>query len=365
MERNPFKFGSIVEGQQFTNRIKEIDQVNSILNSKNHLILISPRRYGKSSLIHKVMTNTDRPVISLDLQLITGVDDFAAQLLKRIYRIYPTERITQYIRNFRIIPSIIINPVTNAVDVSFQPTEKAFPKLEDVFNLIEKLSSEKKRCIVILDEFQEIERFDRNLTRQLRSILQYHQKVNYIFMGSQESMIRDIFEIKKSPFYHFGLLMNLSKISRQDFFTFIEEKFMKVVTHPKEITNQILDFTNCHPYFTQQLAFQTWELLSTDSGMINPVDLAVKGIINVHDMNFEKLWNTFNNTDKKLLIGLTESEISPLSENFYRKYNIGTPSTVFSSIKRIAVQGHIIKSNNKYEIDDPFFARWIRDRRNQ
>ena len=91
MKKNPFKFGSIVDAPYFTNRSEEIKKVKTILASDNHLIIISPRRFGKTSLISKVIKEIDRPVIFLDLQLITNTEDFAAQLLKRVYRIYPVK----------------------------------------------------------------------------------------------------------------------------------------------------------------------------------------------------------------------------------------------------------------------------------
>lgn len=364
MIKNPFKFGSIVDGPYFTNRTVEIGQVTSVLNSGNHLILISPRRYGKSSLVYKVIRTLDRPVIAIDLQLITSVEDLASQLLKRIYRIYPAERIKQFIRNFRIIPTVTLNPVTNEVDIAIQPSSPDFPMLEDVLNLIDKLSTEKKRVIVVMDEFQEVSRLDINLVRQLRSVMQHHQHVNYVFLGSQESMIREIFEKKKSPFYHFGFLLTLSKINRSDFRNYLEGGFRLQRESSEAIVNDILDFTKCHPYYTQQLAFSVWEIRSGNPESGNSARQAINEIIQLHDMDYERLWGTFNNTDKKLLIGMSESGLTPLSEAFYRKYNMGAPSTVFSSLKRIMKNGYITKLENKYEIDDPFFSRWIMERRN-
>jgi AAA+ ATPase superfamily predicted ATPase len=364
MIKNPFKFGSIVNDPYFTNRTAEIGQVTAVLNSSNHLILISPRRYGKSSLVYKVIQTLHRPVIAIDLQLITSVEDMASQLLKRIYRIYPAERIKQFIRNFRIIPTVSLNPVTNEVDIAIQPSSPDFPMLEDVLNLIEKLSSEKKRVIVVMDEFQEVGRLDTNLVRQLRSVVQHHQHVNYVFLGSQESMIREIFEKKKSPFYHFGFLLTLSKINRSDFRNYLESGLRLQREKSVAIADDILDFTKCHPYYTQQLAFSAWEILSDNPESENSARQAIDEIIQIHDMDYERLWGTFNNTDKKLLIGMSESGLTPLSEAFYRKYDMGSPSTVFSSLKRIMKNGYITKLEKKYEIDDPFFSRWIAERRN-
>lgn len=118
---NPFKFGSIVDDPYFTNRVNEIQKIKNLLQSQNHLILISPRRYGKTSLMLKVVKTLERPYIFLDLQLVTDVADFAAQLLKRIYRIYPFEQLKQLIKSFRIIPNFTINPLNNEAEISFQP----------------------------------------------------------------------------------------------------------------------------------------------------------------------------------------------------------------------------------------------------
>lgn len=185
MDPNPFKFGSIVDDPYFTNRREEITRVKSVLNSPNHLTIISPRRFGKSSLIMKVAAQLDRPSILLDLQLVTSPSDMAAQILKRIYRIYPFEKIRQFVKNFRIIPSISINPVNNQVEVAFRPEDAHLPMLEDILDLLEKLSIERKKLMVIFDEFQEIKRIHPDLMHQLRSMLQHHKNINYVFLGSQ------------------------------------------------------------------------------------------------------------------------------------------------------------------------------------
>ncbi|WP_052308320.1 AAA family ATPase [Anaerophaga thermohalophila] len=208
---NPFKFGSVVEDPFFTNRKKEVEFVSKTLDSNNHLIIISPRRFGKTSLIRKVIAETDRKVIYLDVQLTNSVNDFAAQLLKRIYRVWPGEKLRQLVRHFRIIPNISLNPLSNEVDISFQAKEAETPVLEDVFNLLDKIGSEKNRPVVVLDEFQDIMKLGTGMDKTLRAIMQQHQTVNYVMLGSQESLMREIFEDKKSPFYHFGILFPLEK----------------------------------------------------------------------------------------------------------------------------------------------------------
>ena len=175
--------------------------------------------------------------------------------------------------------------------------------------------------------------------------------------------MRDIFEQKKSPFYHFGTLLTLEKIPVQDFKKYLCNGFKAVMGNTEEIAQKILAITKAHPYYTQQLAFNVWELLKNDKKRINPVDSACVEIIRHHDMDYERLWHTINRTDMKILIGMALSEISPLSSEFSQKYFNGATSTIFSSLKRLAQKGLLIKTESGYEIDDPLFRKWLINRR--
>jgi len=365
VKRNPFKFGSVVDGRHFTNRYNEIDRLKEVLNSDNNLTIISPRRYGKTSLVLNVLNNANRPFILLDMQMITSEKDLATQLLKRLYRIYPFERIKRYIKNFRFVPIISVNPVSNAVDIAFGAESKADPILEDVLNTMEQLSSSRKKLIVIFDEFQDVISLHDNILKKLRAIMQHHKKINYIFLGSQESMIRQIFENKKSPFYHFGLTLQLEKIPQSDFYKYLRERFRSMCSKPSELSKQILEISQCHPYYTQQLAYACFEQIRNRPEAKDIVDVAVKELVRMHDMDYERIWASFNNTDKKLLIGLSHSDLGPLSEAFALKYNTGASSTVYSSLKRLMNAGYIVKNSAKYELEDPFFKIWLNKRREQ
>ena len=352
---NPFKFGSVVDNDFFTDRIAETEEVKTILNSNNHLILISPRRFGKTSLINKATSLLNRPVIYLDLQLITDVSDLATQLLKKVLKIDRWENIKHLLANFRVVPTIQLNPLTNNVEVAFFPTTSSnFTPLEDVLNLIEKIGSTGKKPIVVFDEFQEIISLSKTLSKQMRATVQHHKHINYVFLGSMESMMRSIFETKKSPFYHFGYLMTLSKIPYDDFFDYLKTRFESVTGKSSEISTQILDFTTQHPYYTQQLAFYCWNFLEKNKYNETMLSDVISSIVRIHDTDFERLWNTINKTDKKILIAIAMQEkVSILPQ---------PTSTTYSGLKRLMTQGYLIK-NEHYELDDPFFRQWIVEKR--
>jgi len=361
---NPFKFGTIVDGPFFFNRTKELQRIKAVINSENHLTIISPRRYGKTSLIKKALSESSNRHIFLDMQIILTVEDFAAQLLKRVYRISPFSKLKNMVKSFRIIPSLVINPSTGEIDVNFKADEKSsgYP-LEDVLNLIEKLGSEKKRIIVALDEFQDIFRIDKTLDRILRSIMQNHKNINYILAGSSESMMREIFENKKSPFYHFASVMHLKVLPEKDFSVFLEERFGELTEHSDQLSSNILQVTGCHPYYTQQLSSFAWDILNRDGYSEDIITKAVEEILQNNDNNYERLWQGFNRTDMKVLTGMSASNLEPLSNEFSSIYNVGASSTVYSSLQRLMQKGIVVKDNRSYTIDDPFLKKWIMMRR--
>ena len=325
---NPFKFGTIVEAEYFTDRVKEVAYIGQFLKSANHLVLISPRRFGKSSVVNKAVKESGRKSITLNLQAVTSVPDLSAKLLREFFKTHPLERVRHLIAHFRIIPMVSTNPLTGAMDVSFQPGAPEAELVEDALMLLERAHSEKDRLIVVLDEFQEICDIAPNLDRQLRAIMQEQKNINYVLLGSQESMMTDIFENKKSPFYHFGELMRLGKLPRSDFH----------------------EYTDCHPYYSQQLAAHVWQ-----TGILQPdtqdfIQAATDQIVMSHALDYERLWMGFKRTNRWILQRLASRK--PLQTGEYRT------STIYSALKRLQKDGYVIYSD-RYELEDPFFRQWI------
>lgn len=345
---NPFKFGTIVDGDFFTDRIEETALLTQKLDSENHIVLISPRRFGKSSLVQHVLSQTQRPTVQLDLQYVLSVDDFAAQLLRALFKLFPIEKIRHAMSHFRIAPILSTNAITGAMEISFQPMANSAVLLEDAMSLVDKVTNPEKRLIIVLDEFQEVIKIQKGFDRQLRSLMQHQKNLNYILLGSQESMMEAIFEKKKSPFYHFGQVIRLSKIPYDDFLSYITER---LPDNSKATAEEILQFTSCHPYYTQQLSSQVWEMIQYHKVKDGVVPKSIDALVSMHDLDYERLWQNLNRTDRYTLRQLTENK-SPIQN---RKQ---ATSTSYSSLLRMMKSGLIVKNTN-YEIDDPFFRQWI------
>ncbi|MFC2265280.1 MAG: ATP-binding protein, partial [Prevotella conceptionensis] len=250
---------------------------------------------------------------------------------------------------------ISTTPTGETIDITFQATTDATVLIEDALQLVEKVSEKGDSMVVVFDEFQELMGLDKGIDKRLRAIIQTQQHVNYIFLGSQESMMTEIFERKRSPFYRFGVLMHLDRIPHDNFSQYVLERLPADCATKTDVVEQILSTTRCHPYYTQQLAALVWDFLTYKKlDATEVVEQAIATLVRTHDLDFERIWLNFNKTDRSILMGLVN--------NVQLASNRRLPtSTVYSSVKRLMQSGYVIKLDT-FEIEDPFFARWIRQR---
>ena len=365
---NPFRFGPIVTGTYFVNRVDEIKQITSDIKANQHIILISPRRYGKSSLINRVIEKNKIISFHIDLELITDEIDLANFYVRKALSLSRFEKIKYYLKNLRVQPSIQIQPGENEVSVSFSAEDKNVSTLlSDSLELPEIIAKNmKKKIAIVFDEFQEIRRISPVLEKKMRGIFQHHQNVTYIFIGSQESMIREIFQDRNNPFYKFGRQMVLNKIPESEFLDFIIQQFKLQKIDATGIAKDILKFTGCHPYYTQQLCHEIYILNEDKTLKVEIIKKAVNQIITEHYSDYSKWWNNLDNTERKVVIGIASGDYNHTSQNFIKKYGIKSSSTSSSAVGRLINSGVIVKKwGEESKIEDPFWKKWILKNRGQ
>ena len=350
---NPFKFGTIVEGQFFTDRVEKLAVIKAVVSSENHLVLISPRRFGKSSIVAKAVAELQRPCISINLQSVSSSLELSRKLIRETLKRHPIEKVKRNLAALRIVPTISLNPLNDNFDISFSSQASSELVLEDAFDLIEKTSAPNNRTIVVFDEFQEIMEIEKGLDKKLRAIMQGMHNVNFIMLGSQESLMTEIFSKKKSPFYHFGEHINLPKLPYAEFKTYIEKGLSAVCPEAAAIcAEEILAFTDCHPYYGQQLSFHVWERLGAVQYSDTLVDDVCQRLVESRDLDFTRIWDTIARTDRSVLVMLVKGD-NPLQSDLM------PTSTAFSALKRLCKKGYLNKVGTRYELEDPFFKMWL------
>jgi len=359
---NPFRFGNVVTGEYFTNREKEIKEIVSETKAGQHIVLMSPRRYGKSSLVNEAMKISGMKWFRINMELIADEVDLANYYVRNALSLSKFEKIKHYLKSLKIQPYIQIQPTTNEISVSFSAERKDISTLlSDSLQLPETIArSMRKKVVIVFDEFQEIRRISPMLERKMRGIFQYHQNITYIFIGSQESMIREIFQNKKNPFYKFGRHISLHKIPVAEFSNFVIKRFSSQKIDAHGIVQDILKFTDCHPYYTQQLCHEIYILSEKKTLTKGIINKAIDQITTEHHADYSRWWNSLTNTERKVIIGIASGNYNPTSQEFIRKYGIKSASTSGSVVSKLIALGTLVKKNReKIKIEDPFWKEWI------
>lgn len=369
---NPFKYGKVVSDPFFVNRKKELSEISLNLQSGNNLIIYAPRRYGKTSLIKKVLEEIEQ----IDGIITIYVDFFQVISQKKFIDLY-TRKILQTkkisieksLSIFKklvsgILPSITIDEFGKPViNFSYQHTADKEKTLIEVLELPEKLY-DNKRLVVVFDEFQEITKLNgENFENQLRSVIQFHENVSYVFMGSQTHLLLNMFQDKKRAFYNIGKLMRIEKIPKNEIKTYLKDRFEK---SGLKISNQILDsiinISDNIPYYTQFLAFEIWQLAFLENVKINEkiLDKAIDKIINNQTDYYVELFEKISNYQKKLLLALIKENSNIFSRDFSEKHNMSSVSSTQRAVNRLIEIGIIEKIGNNFTFSDPLFKRFLK-----
>lgn len=371
MKKAPFVFGKIATSPEFTDRENEVELLKSNFQNSVNTIIISPRRWGKSSLVSKVTDiinneNNDTTVVSLDLFNIKNEEEFYIQYAKEVLTATATkwEEFASNAKKFlsHLLPQITFSP-DNISDISFGVEWEILKKQPDeILNLAEKIAVEKNiRIIVSIDEFQNIAYFDDPLAfqKKLRSQWQKHQNSAYCLYGSKRHMLMDVFSNPSMPFYKFGEILFLEKITEEKWIPFITDRFSET---GKQISNkqakEIARLVNNHPYYVQQLAQQVW-FRTARKCQDEHIPDAYNNIVNQLSLLFINITDTLSKTELSLLKAILKKEKQLTAQKTLKKYHLGTSANVIR-LRRILIDREIIGFNqDTLFFQDPFFASWL------
>lgn len=369
----PFVFGKIASNKNFTDRKNETERLVSNFASSVNTIIISPRRWGKSSLVAKAAEISSRKnknirFCFIDLNNIRTEEQFYQKLSTKVLSSSSTKTsiILENTRKFlgRFIPNITISPDPETelkLGLDWQEVKK---EPDDILNLAEKIAiKDNLKFVICIDEFQNISEFENPLflQKKMRSHWQNQRNVSYCLYGSKRHMMMNVFTSPSMPFYKFGDIIFMTKISLDDWIPFIQKRFADTGKHiGKNEAKKIAELTDCHPYYVQQLAQQSW--LRTDNSCNNEIiDESIQDLVLQLSMLFQNLTDGLSRTQLNFLIALTKNVDHLSSHEVTNLYQLGTSANVVK-IKKSLINKEIIDSLGK-EITflDPLYKLWLKE----
>lgn len=371
MESKPFIFGIATSGDNFTDRKKDTERL--LLNFQHgvNTVLISPRRWGKTSLVQKVchLAQSDKlKVVYLDIFSCRSdkdfYDAFAAAVLKQT-----SSKLDEWLENIKLFLSRVSPKISIGTDpmTDFSISLEMNPKREDVEEILqlpEKIAQKKGFNIVIcIDEFQQIAEFKDSKTfqKRLRTVWQLQKSVSYCLFGSKKHLMNELFEKKSLPFYKFGDAIYLSKIGTADWVDYICRRFIvtgKVIT--KELAERICKMVDNHSSYVQQLAWLVW--IRTDQlATINDLEAAYQDIIEQNTPLFEKQTESLTTYQMNFLRAIIDGVHSEFTtQGTLNKYQLGSSANV-AIVKKALVKKELIEvEKRQIVISDPLLAVWLK-----
>ena len=371
---NPFNHLQFATGDQFYDR-KEIrkDLLSRFLSGQSSVVLYGPRRYGKSSLVAELVGDLEKagiPCVTLDVVKVPSIDMFVSAYATKVYRrLAPVKfefrKLGMFLKSLR--PKMSLGP-TGETGLSFEPSDATVgpEALTEVLDLPQKLLSGKGRAVVVFDEFQEVKDLLPNdgFERVMRSAIQSHRNVSYIFLGSRYHMLRRMFTDHNRPFYKSAVTILLGKPPVEESVRFVIDRFASAgKSIARDAAERLVGKIENIPYFIQQLGFETFRLVDDarrKSVSSADVDSAFANLSCFNRDQYEQLMLTLSVSQKKLLIALAHEQTDEFGDVYRRRYALGVSSTVNSAKSKLMEDGHIELSDGKYVVADPFFAQFLR-----
>ncbi len=366
---NPFAYSNYVTGRSFCNRKKEISDLLKHIKTSQNVLLYSHRRIGKSSLIQQVFhqireSSLKIGTLHIDLFGTISEKDFIIRVFQELKQLESNfeklvKNIGTSVKNIRL--NINMDPMTGSPSIS--PSFAAIEGnilLEQLMAVLERYSK-KRKLVVALDEFQEVADYaEEGFEKRLRSFIQRHTNICYIFSGSRQHLITDMFNSSSRAFYKMADSYPLAKINMEEYLPWIRDLFRdsKIVVPDDQLRDVISRFEN-HPMYIQNFLFHLWE----DSSISELTPEVIHGIeseiVEKKAIEYTNLWETLTINQKKTLkLILLKNGSDLYSADSLQSVSLRTGSMVTKALSSL-IKKEIIVKNGHYIIQDVVFNKWL------
>jgi hypothetical protein len=378
-EGNPFVYGEVVPAWAFVDRETELDRLARDLLAGQKVFLISPRRYGKSSLVRRALGAASRGgALTVDVTVssyssyLSFLEGYARALVSIEARI---ERARTWIRDLlsAVRPEVRVEPTPEsagqlALSVTFPSarTQKDISLLAaEVFALPGRIADARRRKMAIaLDEFQAIAAFNGgSVEHALRAAVQHQRNVGYVFSGSEPALMERMLG-RSRPFYKAGPVMRLDRIPADRFADFIESRFRSTRIKPAPgLGAAIVELAGNLPYDVQRLAHEVWDDVRAAGGRaagLEDLHQTLKRLLGEHETIFESMWQRLTLGQRATLrAAVLEDGRELLSGDVRARYRLSGASTVQASLAALVREDILARDGTRYIVVDSLFREWV------
>ena len=368
---NPFIVTGKIEPEYFCDRVTESARLVKSITNGNNLVIISPRRMGKTGLIRFCY---DKPEISkeyytffIDILHTSSLREFTYLLGREIYEtLLPRSRkmANLFIQTIKSISGKFgFDPIsgTPTFNVELGDIDRPEYTLEEIFRY---LANADKPCIVAIDEFQQIAKYpEKNIEALLRTHIQKLRNSNFIFAGSERHMMQEMFTSAARPFYHSADMLELKAIVPEIYIPFIVGHFEKRNRHiATENIEKVYHLFKGHTYYIQKTFNEAFaDTPEEEECTLETIQAAIDNMIAANDTIFREILSNIPEKQKELLYAIAKDGKAEriTSSEFIKRHSLTSASSVQSASKKLLDKDIITEINKAFSVTDKLFAMWI------
>ena len=374
---NPFVYGEVVTASAFADRDEERARLTHDLAEGQKVFLISPRRYGKSSLIRDVMKGlAGRGVLTAEVTVAASssyvgfLEAYARALLSAetpasSLRRWAAELLKTVRPELRFDASQTGEPRVSVTFPAVRSARETARLAAEVFALPAKIAAARgRRMAIALDEFQTIAAFDgTTVEHALRAAVQEQRAVGYVFSGSEPSLMERMLTPKR-PFYKAGPVVRLGKIDERTFADWIDRRFGASGIRPDEgLGEAIVDLAENVPYDVQRLAHETWDdvrVAGRKTAGLEDLHLTLGRLLSEQHTMFEESWQRLTLAQRAVLRAIVlENGREILSAGVRARHRLPGASSVQSALAALVRQDIVMKDQGRYLVNDSLYREWM------
>ena len=365
---NPFLIRGYSGSEFFCDREQETAQMLAALTNGRDVTLMSPRRYGKTGLIHNVFAQMPSSYKTV------YIDIFATQTLSDFTRLFASSVVGALDTNVERAMSWAVKAFRSCRP-TVTPQESGWPKFSfDVVDAnaevtlreaFDYLKARNRKVVIAIDEFQQILEYpERGTEALLRSQIQFLPNVHFVFAGSRQHLMRDMFMTPRHPFYQSSDILSLSVIDRSRYATFARG-FFNGAGKPfeDEAFGALYDRFDGVTWYVQMVLNRLWQ---AGEGLTDraQVDEAVQLIVGVRDFEYADLLASQSEASRRLLRAIAAARVvaEPQSGEFTARARLGAASTVRSALKSLESKDLVYRTPMGFIVYDRFFGEWLASR---